>query len=59
MWFTKFKNFFMTFLAKQMITIKSLPFIGVSKPIWYLERKDWKHFSIILSALPLIMINHH
>ena len=33
----------MTFLTKQMITIKymkSLPFIGVFKPIWYLERKD-------------------
>ena len=33
----------MTFLTKQMIKIKymkSLPFIGASKPIWYIERKD-------------------
>ena len=37
--------------------IKSLPFIDVSNPIWYLERSDLKSSTIISSALNLIMIS--
>ena len=36
--------------------IKSLPLIDVSNPIWYLERSNWKFFSITSFALSLIMI---
>ena len=34
----------------------SLPLTGVSNPIWYLERSDWKSSSIISSTLSFIMI---
>ena len=36
--------------------MKSLPFIVLSNPIWYLERCDWKGSSKTSSALSLIMI---
>ena len=35
--------------------IKPLPFIDVSNLIWYLERRNWKIFSITSSSLSLII----
>ena len=32
---------------------QSLPFIGVPNGIWYLERSNWKGFSITSSVLSL------
>ena len=40
-----------------MNTIKDIPFIDVSNPIWYLERSNWKSSPKVSSALSLIMIS--
>ena len=56
--------YFMTFLMNNWThnkwtqsKIKSLVFIEVSNPTWYLDKGDWKSSSVTSSALPLIMIS--
>ena len=35
--------------------INSLPFIDVSKPIWHLERSDWKSSVLIMTSMLLLL----
>ena len=59
-WSTFFKIYYMTYLHCNKLTqskIKSLTFIDVSNPNWYLERCDWKRSSTISSIILSFIIN--
>ena len=58
-WSTTIWIYFMKFVIQKITQskIKLRPFIDVSNPIWYLEKWDWKIFSITSSTLSLIMIS--